>query len=526
MVNTLVDPNTHTTKSEEANRAAQYVRMSTDLQKYSPQNQADAIAAYAARHGIIIVRSYEDAGRSGLRINGRKGLKDLIADVRSEKAGFERVLVYDVSRWGRFQDTDESAYYEYICKSAGIKVDYCAEEFENDGSLMSSILKTLKRVMAAEFSRELSTKVFAGQCRISSMGFWHGGPPSYGLRRQLVDENGQPRRLLKYQERKYLQTDHVILRPGPITEQRVIRNVFRQFVCEHKSELQIARTLNSSGIATQYGRPWTRRVIRTILTNENYVGGNTYNKTSAKLGQRKTHNPPEAWIRSNFPNFRPVVEPSLFWRAKETAITRPRIIIPSDEMLDRLKLLLEQKGRLSAGIIDEAEGMPCADSYVSRFGSLREAYRLISYYPADSLKYIDAHRALNSVLSDLASDIAWGVRRARLAVDFDEQTNILTLNGQRRIWLLGARYFLVKGRWPRWTIQRANKEDADLVIVCRMDACNKAALDYYLLPSIKITGPKLQFTETSCVDLEQYRIGSRSELVDWVSGYSLHLSQI
>jgi DNA invertase Pin-like site-specific DNA recombinase len=269
-------------------RAAQYVRMSTDLQKYSIQNQADAIAAYAARHGITVVHSYEDAGRSGLRINGRQGLKDLIADIRNGNANFDRVLVYDVSRWGRFQDTDESAYYEFICKQAGTKVEYCAEAFENDGSLMSSILKTLKRVMAAEFSRELSVKVFAGQCRLSALGYWHGGLAAYGLRRLLVDENGQPRRLLKYQERKYLLSDHVVLRPGPIAEQRVIRNVFRQFVLEQKSELQIARTLNSIGSTTQYGRPWTRRIIRTILTNENYVGMNVYNKASSMLGQRKT----------------------------------------------------------------------------------------------------------------------------------------------------------------------------------------------------------------------------------------------
>jgi DNA invertase Pin-like site-specific DNA recombinase len=270
MVNELRLPPTST-------RAAQYVRMSTDLQKFSIQNQVDAIAAYAARHGIAIVRSYEDAGRSGLRINGRQGLKDMIADIRSGNAGFDRILVYDISRWGRFQDADESAYYEYICKQAGTKVEYCAEEFENDGSLMSSILKTLKRVMAAEFSRELSTKVFTGQSRLSALGYWHGGPAAYGLRRLLLDEQGQPRRLLKYQERKYLVTDHVVLQPGPIAEQRLIRNIFRQFVLEQKSALQIARALNSNGSTTQYGRPWTRRIIRTILTNENYVGMNVYN---------------------------------------------------------------------------------------------------------------------------------------------------------------------------------------------------------------------------------------------------------
>lgn len=68
-----------------------------------------------------------------------------------------------MSRWGRFQDADESAYYEYICKRAGIRIEYCAEQFENDGSPVSTIVKGVKRAMAGEYSRELSAKVFAGQ---------------------------------------------------------------------------------------------------------------------------------------------------------------------------------------------------------------------------------------------------------------------------------------------------------------------------------------------------------------------------
>src|SRR5213078_2995586 len=140
--------------------------MSTDHQKYSIQNQADAIASFAARKGYQIVRTYADEGRSGLRLEGRELLKQLLSDVQSGRADYEAVLVYDVSRWGRFQDTDESAYYEFVCKMAGIQVIYCAEQFENDGSLASAILKSIKRAMAGEYSRELSNKVFIGQCRI------------------------------------------------------------------------------------------------------------------------------------------------------------------------------------------------------------------------------------------------------------------------------------------------------------------------------------------------------------------------
>jgi DNA invertase Pin-like site-specific DNA recombinase len=51
-------------------RAAEYVRMSTDHQKYSTENQSDAIKQYAEARGIEIVRTYADAGKSGLRSRG------------------------------------------------------------------------------------------------------------------------------------------------------------------------------------------------------------------------------------------------------------------------------------------------------------------------------------------------------------------------------------------------------------------------------------------------------------------------
>ena len=120
-------------RRDENIRAAQYVRMSTDRQQYSIPNQMAAIALYAAEHELIIVRTYVDQATSGLKLSNRPGLIELLNDVQSGSADFASVLVFDVSRWGRFQDTDESAHYEFICKQARIKVIYCAEIFENDG---------------------------------------------------------------------------------------------------------------------------------------------------------------------------------------------------------------------------------------------------------------------------------------------------------------------------------------------------------------------------------------------------------
>ncbi|MGE3714288.1 MAG: recombinase family protein, partial [Alphaproteobacteria bacterium] len=60
-----------------------YVRMSTDHQKYSTENQADAILEYAVRRNIEIIQTYTDSGKSGLSIDGRDALKQLIDDVQS-----------------------------------------------------------------------------------------------------------------------------------------------------------------------------------------------------------------------------------------------------------------------------------------------------------------------------------------------------------------------------------------------------------------------------------------------------------
>jgi DNA invertase Pin-like site-specific DNA recombinase len=80
---------------------AQYVRMSTEHQQYSTENQSLSIFQYAQAHNVEIVRTYSDHGKSGLSLSGRAGLAQLLADVESGEAEITAVLVYDVSRWGQ-----------------------------------------------------------------------------------------------------------------------------------------------------------------------------------------------------------------------------------------------------------------------------------------------------------------------------------------------------------------------------------------------------------------------------------------
>jgi len=296
MTNALIVHKEHLPQSQRMHRAAQYVRMSTDYQQYSIENQAVVIATYAELHGLKIVSTYRDAGESGLKIENRAGLSELIEDVEFGRTDFGHLLIFDVSRWGRFQDIDESAHYEFVCRRAGIKVAYCAEQFDNDGSLLSSIVKNIKRVMAAEFSRELSAKVFAGASRLAGLGFKMGGPPPYGLERRVVDDKCEPKGVLKRGQRKFLITDRVRLGPAP-DQTDVVKWIFNEYL-QHKSQAEVTRELNRRGIPSNRGGPWAKSTVSVLLRNEAYIGTFIYNRDTEKLGAKRRRNPKDLWIRT------------------------------------------------------------------------------------------------------------------------------------------------------------------------------------------------------------------------------------
>jgi DNA invertase Pin-like site-specific DNA recombinase len=121
-------------QTTSATPAAQYLRVSHGGRDYPLELQQAAIRKYAEQHNFAVNRTYSDVGKSGLTMRQRSGFRRLIRDVISGRAAYRAVLVYDISRWGRFQNTDEAAHYEFLCTSVGIPVHYCAEAFENDHS--------------------------------------------------------------------------------------------------------------------------------------------------------------------------------------------------------------------------------------------------------------------------------------------------------------------------------------------------------------------------------------------------------
>lgn len=83
-------PQTGATPADTDVPAVAYVRMSTDHQKYSTENQLDVIRNYATARGLTILRVFEDSGRSGLRLDGREALQKLMSEVISDQADFKQ----------------------------------------------------------------------------------------------------------------------------------------------------------------------------------------------------------------------------------------------------------------------------------------------------------------------------------------------------------------------------------------------------------------------------------------------------
>lgn len=484
-------------------RAATYVRMSTEHQQYSTSNQMDVIREYARRRGLEIIKEYSDDGKSGLNIEGRDSLAQLIQEVESGQAAYGNILVYDVSRWGRFQDADESAYYEYLCRKAGVAVHFCAEQFENDGSPVSTIVKGVKRAMAAEYSRELSTKVFLGACRLIQLGYKQGGTAGFGLRRMLIDQNGNRKALLKMGEQKSLQTDRVILVRGPEAEVETVKRIYHAFIFEGKTESEIAGILNNQGTLTDFGRAWTRGTIHQILTNEKYMGNNIYHRTSFKLKRKHVENPPDKWIRADGV-FEGIIESELFYKAREIILARCQKL-SNEEMLAKLRQLLDCHGHISGILIDEAEDLPSSAAFRHRFGSLLSAYQLIGYEPEIDYSFIEINRWLRKQHPEIVTSVIEKIQSLGASATWDENRELLLLNNELRVSIVLCRHTTTPAGSSRWLIRLDAGLKPDITIAVRMGATNQDIRDYYLLPSIDLTWENLRIAEANGVYLDTYR---------------------
>lgn len=466
--------------------AAQYVRMSTEHQKYSLENQSAAIQRYAETRGFQIVSTYSDPAKSGLVLRRRFGLQQLLRDVVGTPP-YRAILVYEVSRWGRFQDTDESAHYEFLCKAAGVPVHYCAESFVNDGTLPSLIMKTLKRTMAAEYSRELSVKVLAGQKRIACLGYKQGGVPGYGLRRMLVSSDGTPKQLLANGERKSIATDRVTLVHGLDFEVAHVRDMYRMLILDRLSVPDIARELNKKGVR-QAGKgpvanPWNYATVYHVLTNPKYAGIHVFGRSTQKLATRSVRLPKSEWIITPAA-FEPIVDQETFDRAQQ--ILHSRTVNKSNqELLSDLRSLVAAEGQLTARLIDSSWEMASCSTYTYRFGSLHEAYKLIGYGGPESFRKFEARRRNRALRDELIEKIValFPIEIATIRYGRKWRPRLRVKRGPM-ISVVVARPVRMAGGALCWLADPPRHERRLVTLLARLNPNGPDLYDFHVLPNI------------------------------------------
>ena len=497
-------------------RVAQYLRMSTDHQQYSLHNQSEYIKDYAEKNNMEIAYTYDDAGKSGVSIVGRHSLQQLLSDVEQKKIDIQAVLFYDVSRFGRFQNSDEAAYYSFLFERNGVDLIYCSEPIPTkDFPLESSVILNIKRSSAAYHSRNLSEKVFIGQVNLIKLGYHQGGMAGYGLRRLLVDENGIAKEILSFRKRKSIQTDRVILIPGPKNEIKIVNRIYDLFIDNNVPEFIIAERLNEQNIPAENGTLWTRAKIHQILTNEKYIGNNIYNKTSSKLKSRLVKNPKNEWVRCD-KAYKPIISKKKYNKAQEIIQLRS-VHLTNEELLEKLKQKLESNGKLSGFIIDEDDTGPSSSVYRTRFGGLLRAYTLIGYKPEHDYSYIQINEALRSFYSGIIEDFKGEILKSNCYIDEYKYAPMLYINDELLISVLITKCTPMKSGKLRWKVRFDNSQKADITIVIRMDSQNISPLDFYIIPKIENEYSKMCMTETNNIRLDLYRFDNLDKLLQIIT---------
>jgi hypothetical protein len=372
---------------------------------------------------------------------------------------------------------------------------------------MDSLLKSLKRTMAAEFSRELSDKVSLAQRRFVEAGFKQGGSAGYGLRRLAVSVNGEPRQILQANERKSIPTDRVTYTLGPEHEVEVVRRIYAMYVDDKMTEMGIAEQLNKDGVRAEHDRHWSAYQVKSILTREKYAGTIVYNRSTQKMRTMRRQNEPQKWIR--FENaFEGIVTREQFWSA-QTERSRRRRVWSDDEMIEGLRDLVVKFGKVTPELISMSE-LPPVKSYRLRFNGLVAALDAAGVAGTSLSRATITRFRSYGITKQSTKELEQWARQAGADVERIGQRTF-RFNG------VTARLLCTRCRFERshpcWKVLLRQLPQPDFIIWLRMNDSNERVEQVYLLPVGDFPGHKVIWPSSRTLDrYEKYARGSLAGL--------------
>ena len=330
--------------------------------------------------------------------------------------------------------------------------------------------------MAAEYLRDLSTRVHAGQCRVATNGFKVGGRAGFGLRRLLLDAKGTPKVILEDGERKNLAADRVTYTLGPHDEVRVVRDIYSMFLAQDFAPYRIARILNERGVKYGHFGPWTQHQIRLILTHPKYTGSVVFNRTSAKLKSKVRSNPREQWIvqAGVFPA---IVSQDVFDRVQEKLANN--VIRRSNErLLSELKSYIGKHGK-PYGAGPKPDGMASMSTYRYRFGGRVSAYDLIGYRsPKFDVSKVQTRCTIAALRSEAMTQLRDLLTEA--GVRFRESKGRLNIGTRPPFLVVPARCYMTCKGIVRWKVNSRLLTQKQGLITIRLNLGSRSIQDFVL----------------------------------------------
>ena len=423
-------------------KVALYIRRSTNerLQADSLKVQDQILRAYAREHGMEIVETFTDSA-SGTSTKHRAAFLRMVEKI-THRAPFEAVLVRDVSRFGRFFDMDEGAFFEVLFLGHGVRTVYCEEAFAQDTSPMACLVKGVRRVMASEYSRDRSRLVRYAQSRATRLGFHAGGPPPYGMRRVMVTPGGRKVRTLRPGEWKALSNYRIRLVPGDPEAVATVRRIFDLYDREGFGVTAIVKTLNDAGVPSPHGSRWYEPSVFGLLTNSKYAGLGRYRPRRSGLSDPLPASQVEDLTVRDAPGHEPVIDLAQFRRveARMKAQTRRR---PDEELATEAREAFERHGYVEQGMLGRLPKHCSWGTLKGRFGrGIEEALE----------------RTYAGEIADRTESV---VELLRAATDITEEEGNLLVHGLR---IVVQAVFPHHRRWGVFWLVRSPVVKCDVVI--------------------------------------------------------------
>jgi len=244
-----------------------YARVSTGRQaekELSIPDQIRQLRDYCQKQGYAIIKEYREEGASATD-DKRPIFQDMIAEVLDRKSNIRAILVLTTSRF--FRDATLARIYKHKLKKNGVKVIAIAQKVSEDpgGELLEYIFEAVDQYE----SRMNAFHTLRGMRENARRGFYNGGIPPYGYRREKVlDQAGNIKSKLK-------------INPEEASTVKLIFGLYINGIGQdtYMGAKSIANYLNVQGHKNRNNRRWDKQAILNILSNRIYMGEFVFNRT-------------------------------------------------------------------------------------------------------------------------------------------------------------------------------------------------------------------------------------------------------